>query len=232
MRRILTAALAIGFVGTAACAQAAEVDCNVNPNAAACSAQAHKQGREAAGGAAGAAVGATVGAVAGGPIGAVVGGVLGGAFGAAAAVPHDVRTYAEQHPVNSVTIRGDMDRDHRLPESVTIYKIPNNPKYGYIYVDHRPVIIKRQNRQIVYAPAPSNETTGSISVDVPHSTIVYVEKHPVRRVHIHGDVGVGFVVPHDVELHRVPDNSKYAYVYLENGPVLVRRSNREVVWVH
>jgi hypothetical protein len=236
-------------------------------------AHADERARRDVGAVTGAATGAATGAVLGGPIGAAAGGVVGAAIGAAAAIPPDARTYVVEHPVESVDINGDLSDGYVMPENVVIYKIPRQSRFGYVYVDGRPVIVRLHSRKVVYVgsvyhrddnarvetrhvgryravqddddsavdgqpaydePAyDGDDTTGAIPDDeAPAGVITYVERHRVAPVDMEGDVEEGYVVPRSVELVPVPDDPEYGYIYLDSGPVLVRRDTRRVIWVH
>jgi len=217
MRKFLYATAALAFIAASA-------------------AHADERGNTAAGAMTGAAAGAATGAAVGGPVGAAVGGVAGAAVGAAS-VPHHVRTYISEHPVESVQIHEHIARGDELPDSVTIHEIPDSPDYGYVYVDHRPVVVKRKTRKVVYEGEAREETDRTTTAAVsrggpPDEVITYVKKHHVHPVRIHEDVRVGAVLPDTVELTPVPDDPDYAYVYTDDGPVLVRKESRKVVWVH
>lgn len=192
-------------------------------------AHADDQKKRTFGATAGGATGAIAGAVVGGPVGAVVGGVAGAALGAETAVPEGVRTYVAENPVESVTLEAPLTAEYVVPESVTIHEIPADPGYGYIYVDGRPAVVKMDSRQVVYVPAA--DSTASVSVEVPDTVVTYVREHPVDPVVLEGKVSVGSPIPDSVELIEVPESPDYAYVYVDNGPVLVERSTRKVVWV-
>lgn len=197
-----------------------------------------------AGAIAGGATGAAVGAVAGGPLGAAVGGVAGAAIGAAASVPRDVRTYVVEHPVESVAVEGDLSEGYAVPDAVVIHRIPGHSRYGYVYVDDRPVIVRMSSRKVIYEgqrtamddeAVPQDDdmdTTGAIDTAAPPDRVItYVERHQVRPVELGDDVRMGYVVPDTVELTPVPDDPDYAYVYVDHGPVLVRRDTRRVIWM-
>jgi hypothetical protein len=189
---------------------------------------------QALGAVSGGATGAVAGAVVGGPIGAAVGGVAGMAIGAATTVPDDVRTYVVEHPVDSVAVQGELSTDYALPGAVVVHRIPDNPRYGYVYVQDRPVVVRMENRRIIYA-APGerdeSQTTGAITVQPPERVITYVERHQVAPIEVEGDLATGYVVPESVELTPVPDDPRYDYVYVQDRPVLVDRDTRRVVWV-
>ena len=189
---------------------------------------------QAAGAATGAAGGAVTGAVVGGPVGAAVGGVAGAIIGSAASVPHRARTYVVQHPVHSVQVQGELSEGYEIPQDVEIHRIPSEPSYGYVYIDNRPVIVRKKTRKVVYAATrrgTSGETTGSISAGAPPRTVVtYVERHHAHPVRLRTTVTVGRSLPSDVELRSIPSHPEYAYVYTETGPVIVRKKTRTVVW--
>lgn len=113
-------------------------------------AYANDNEKRAVGAASAGTTGAIGGAIVGGPVGAIVGGVAGATIGAAAAVPDEARTYVVEHPVESVRIEGELQPRVRLPQTVTIYEIPDSPGFGYVYVDERPVIVSMETREVVH----------------------------------------------------------------------------------
>jgi len=230
-------------------------------------AHADEQARRNVGAVTGAATGAATGALLGGPVGAAAGGVVGAAIGVAAAVPPDARTYVVEHPVESVDVNGSLSDGYVMPEDVVIYKIPHHSRFGYVYVDGQPVIVRLHSRKVVYAgdvyrrddnagvetrhagryravqddddsavdgqPAYDEDTTDAIPDDgPPDGVITYIERHRVAPVDMEGDIEEGYVVPRSVELVPVPEDPAYGYIYLDSGPVLVRRDTRRVIWVH
>ncbi|MGN6769582.1 MAG: DUF1236 domain-containing protein [Rhizobiaceae bacterium] len=215
MRKILYASVAIAFLGISA-------------------AHADDQDRRALGATAGGATGAVAGAVIGGPVGAAVGGVAGLAIGAATAVPHSVRTYVVEHPVESVDVEGQLSNDYALPATVAVHPVPDHPRYGYVYIQDRPVVVRMKSRKIVYAGAGERHDqtrTGAIRVEEPpRHVITYIERHQVMPAEVEGDVTTGYVMPDSVELTPVPDNPRYDYVYVQNRPVLVDPQTRRVIW--
>ncbi len=166
--------------------------------------------------------GAVTGAIVGGPVGAVVGGFAGAVLGTAAAVPEPAVDYVVANPVEPVVIEGSVSAGMAVPEAVALTPIPDYPEYAYVYVDGRPVLVRIENREVVYSP-------GYV---VAPQTVTYVESNPLDPVAIDGDVAVGTVVPQSVELVAVPSDPSYAYVYTDAGPVLVNTSSRTVVWVN
>lgn len=210
MRKFLMAGAALALIGATA-------------------AHADDQDKELFGAGAGGATGAAAGAIVGGPVGAVVGGIAGAALGAATAVPDEARVYVMENPVQSVTVQGELTTDYRFAEGVTLTPIPDHPDFAYIYVNERPVIVRADSRQIVYAPEV--ETTASITPDIPETTITYVERNPIDPVVIDGGVAAGTVIPDGVSIVEIPDNPNYGYIYVEDRPVLIDRGSRQVIWV-
>jgi hypothetical protein len=213
MRKILMAGAALALIG----ATAAHAD------------DADKRDKEVLGGAAAGTAGAVAGGLVGGPVGAVVGGVAGFAIGAEAAVPEDARVYVMENPIPPVVVERQVTAESRFDDTVTLTPIPDHPDLAYVYVDNRPVIVRVDSRQVVYAPEV--ETTASVSSDIPETTITYVERHPVDPVILEGPVQAGVVIPETVQIVEVPENPNYGYVYVDNRPVLIDRGTREVIWV-
>jgi len=218
MRKLLYATAALALIAASATAHAGERD------------------KATAGAMVGGAAGAATGAVIGGPVGAAIGGIAGAAIGSAS-VPHHVRTYIVEHPVESVHIRGDISRGDELPDSVTLHEIPDNPDYGYVYIDRRPVVVRMRNREVIYEGRAVDDVDRGTTAAVPESqppdeAITYAEEHQVEPVPIDEDIRVGSVLPDTIVLTPVPDDPDYAYIYTDNGPVLVRRETRRVIWVH
>jgi len=61
-------------------------------------------------------------------------------------------------------------------------------------------------------------------------TVTYVEKNPLPPVYLEGEVITGAVVPDAVTLVPVPD-SQFAYLNINDTPVLVNPDNRQIVYV-
>ncbi|NVP54820.1 DUF1236 domain-containing protein [Mycoplana rhizolycopersici] len=211
MKKVLIAGVALVIAGTAM-AHAEE-----------------KKPNPAIGAATGGATGALTGALIGGPVGAAIGGVAGATLGAAASVPQEARTYVIEHPVEPVILDGPVSAETRLREDVVLTPIPEHPDLGYVYVENRPVIVRTNDRQVIYVD--DVQTTGSIAPAVPETTITYIERHPVGPVVLEGPVAAGTVVPDDVDIVAVPDSPDYGYIYVDERPVLIERSSRKVLWV-
>jgi hypothetical protein len=61
------------------------------------------------------------------------------------------------------------------------------------------------------------------------STVEYSSMNPVDPVFIEGDLDVGYVVPADVEIHAVPDDDRYGYIYANNRVYIIDLESRAVV---
>jgi hypothetical protein len=91
----------------------------------------------AAGGMGGAVGGAAVGAVVGGPVGAVVGAGVGAIVGSSLP-PQPSLTYSQPVVVGQV-----------LPETVTVYPVPQYRQYDYTIINNHRVIIDPRTRRVV-----------------------------------------------------------------------------------
>lgn len=96
---------------------------------------------------AGAATGAVAGAFIGGPVGAAVGGAAGLIVGDQ--IDPAVTTYVESNPVEPVYLDGEAVVGARVPETVTLYEIPD-ARYRYVYANGQPILIDADSRQVVY----------------------------------------------------------------------------------
>lgn len=73
-------------------------------------------------------------------------------------------------------------------------------------------------------------TAGTV-IDPPQEVTTYVQTNAPEPVYLEGEVVVGAQVPETVELREVPDYD-YRYVNVNNQPVLVDPSNRQIVYVY
>lgn len=206
MKKLLLASVAVISLGAMvpAFAQTTNADANATVGATA-----------------GGAGGAALGFVLGGPIGAVIGGFAGATLGAEVGVSATTVEFAGTHQVDPIFIDGSVDVGVTLPETVKIYPVEGDDKYGYVYVNDRVWIVDMQTRTLVQSP-------GYL---VPQTTADFVVSNPVTSVTVDGDIVVGYVVPTDVQLTAVADNKTYGYTYLNDHPVLVDNSTRAIVWI-
>lgn len=68
----------------------------------------------------------------------------------APAVPETTITYIERHPTGPVVLEGPVAAGTVIPEDVDLVAVPENPDYGYIYVEERPVLVDRGSRQVLW----------------------------------------------------------------------------------
>lgn len=141
-------------------------------------------------------------------------------------VPQAARDYVIANPSDPVVIEGEISDGYVIPDVVAIHPIPDNPDFGYIYVDGEPVIVSMRNREVVYYVDEPN--AGPL---VPDEVVTYIEANPVDPIVIEGPVEEGTVIPEDVPLVAVPDRPTYSYVYVEDRPALIETSTRRVVWL-
>ncbi|GAA5542772.1 MULTISPECIES: DUF1236 domain-containing protein [Brucella] len=144
-------------------------------------------------------------------------------------VPQSARDYVIAHPVDPVVIQDDIAQGYVVPEAVVVRPIPDNPDFGYIYVNGEPVIVSMQNRQVVYYDEGPN--AGPPVPVVPDDVVTFIESHPIEPITIEGELTEGMVIPEDVPLVAVPDQPNYSYVYIDQRPALVEPQTRRVIWV-
>lgn len=96
--------------------------------------------------------GAAMGALIGGPVGAVAGAAIGGTSASVANVEptEEVATYVTTNSVDPVYLEGEVVVGAGVPETVTIYDIPEQPDYRYAEINGQTVLINPENRSIVY----------------------------------------------------------------------------------
>ncbi len=96
--------------------------------------------------------GAAMGALIGGPVGAVAGAAIGGTSASVANVEptEEVTTYVTTNTVDPVYVEGEVVVGAGVPETVTIYDIPEQPDYRYAEINGQTVLINPENRNIVY----------------------------------------------------------------------------------
>ena len=111
---------------------------------------AETAGQNAADAAVGGAAGAAVGALVGGPVGAVVGAAIGGSSAAAAEPPAEVQTYITANPQDPVVLDGEVVVGAGIPDTVTLYDIPDQPDYKYVTVNGQTVLVNPADRKIVH----------------------------------------------------------------------------------
>ncbi|WP_341643336.1 hypothetical protein [Thauera sp. SDU_THAU2] len=121
--------------------------------------------------------GAAAGAVAGGVVGGPIGPRLAASSAWRSAARRPFRTtpvsMSPENPAPPVVLDGELTAETRFDDTVVLTPIPDHPDLAYVYIDNRPVIVRTDSRQVVYAPAVEATTTGSVLPDVPESTITY-----------------------------------------------------------
>ncbi|WP_429810100.1 DUF1236 domain-containing protein [Ensifer sp. B1-9] len=64
-------------------------------------------------------------------------------------VPGEVKTYVLEQSSPSVVYQGDLVVGTRLPDTVEVHTIPNQPAYGYVVLNDRRVLINPQTREVI-----------------------------------------------------------------------------------
>ena len=106
---------------------------------------------EREGAAAGVVAGSLLAYAVGGPVGGVIaGGILGGAAGSAIAEPStETVTYIQSNPVETVYLDGEVAVGAGVPQTVTLYDIPDAPEYRYVNINGETVLVDSSNNAIV-----------------------------------------------------------------------------------
>jgi hypothetical protein len=54
------------------------------------------------------------------------------------------------NPVDPIEAEGDVVVGYVLPDGVTVTPVPNDPYYGYVYLDGRPALVDNSSRTVVW----------------------------------------------------------------------------------
>jgi hypothetical protein len=65
-------------------------------------------------------------------------------------IPEDVVAYVEANPVPSVELDAEVSAGFTLEGDIEVAAIPDNPSYGYIYVDDRPALVDLDSNTVVW----------------------------------------------------------------------------------
>lgn len=141
-------------------------------------------------------------------------------------VPQTVQEYVITHPADPVIIKENITVGYVLPQTVQVHPIPDDPSFGYIYVDGDPVIVSMDNRQVVYYAEEPN--SGPL---IPTGIVTYIESNPLPPVVYEGEIVEGTVIPDTLPLKVIPDQPSYSYIYINERPALVETNTRRILWV-
>lgn len=64
-------------------------------------------------------------------------------------VPGEVRTYVLEQSSPSVVYEGELVVGTRLPDTVEIHTIPDQPEYAYVILNDRRVLVSPQSREVI-----------------------------------------------------------------------------------
>jgi len=172
----------------------------------------------AAGAAVGATTGGTIGFFLGGPLGAIIGGFSGAMIGGT--VSEASVTYAGNHPVDQVYLDTDLDVGVKVSGDVKLYPIEGDDDLSYFYANGRVWIVSSSSGEIVASP-------GYV---IPERAVAYVKANPTTSITFKGKIEPGVVLD-DVDVADIPDARGYAYVYVDDRPVLLDARSRTVLWI-
>jgi hypothetical protein len=65
-------------------------------------------------------------------------------------LPQQTVTYIESNPVDPITIEGELSVGATIPADVELVEIPDSPRFSYVYVQDRPVVVDRDSRTVVW----------------------------------------------------------------------------------
>lgn len=58
--------------------------------------------------------------------------------------------YAVANPVDPIQAGGDVVVGYVLPENTVVTPVPNDPAYGYVYINDRPALVDNSTRTVVW----------------------------------------------------------------------------------
>jgi hypothetical protein len=159
-------------------------------------------------------------------------GPMAGPVVAVVPAPEPVRTYVIANPRPAVQLEGKISQGYVVPDSVELVPVPDNPDYVYFYAgDNRPVIVRAQDRSVVYVDANTVVDGAPMVGDgIPDELIGYVRDNPIDPLTIEGDIDVGYEVPVDARLQPVDGYKGYSYFYHNGRPYVVDQTSRRVVY--
>ena len=150
--------------------------------------------------------------------------------------PDSVRRYIVDNPRPPVVLEGRISQGSVVPMDVELVPVPENPDYVYFYDgDNRPVVVRAQDRQVVYVDEdgipldPQDEVVPSQDA-MPDELIGYVRENPLDPVAIEGDVDIGYEVPAGAALEPVAGYDGYSYFYHDGRPYVVKTAERRVIY--
>lgn len=108
------------------------------------------EAKQAADTAVGGAAGAAMGALVAGPLGAVIGAAAGGATASLPDPDPAIKTYVVANPHDPVVLDGEVVVGAGVPDTVTLYDVPDFPDYKYVTINGQTVLVTPTDRKIVY----------------------------------------------------------------------------------
>ena len=65
-------------------------------------------------------------------------------------VSQSAADFAIANPVDPVNAEGDVLVGYVLPDGATITPVPDDPYYGYVYIDGRPALVENASRTVIW----------------------------------------------------------------------------------
>ena len=65
-------------------------------------------------------------------------------------VSQSAADFAVANPVDPINAEGDVVVGYVLPQDVVISEVPEDPYYGYVYIDGRPALVESASRTVVW----------------------------------------------------------------------------------
>lgn len=66
------------------------------------------------------------------------------------AVSERAISYVEANPSTSITVSGDFGPGYVFESDVDFAPVPDDPAYGYVYIDGRPALVDRSSRTVIW----------------------------------------------------------------------------------
>jgi hypothetical protein len=65
-------------------------------------------------------------------------------------IPERAVTFIEANPTASIEFDGELSAGVELDADIEIAEVPDDPMYGYVYINDRPVLVDRGTRMIIW----------------------------------------------------------------------------------
>ncbi|SMQ85665.1 Protein of unknown function [Devosia lucknowensis] len=65
-------------------------------------------------------------------------------------VSQSAADFAVANPIDPINAQGDVVVGYVLPDGTTVTPVPEDPYYGYVYIDGRPALVENSTRTVVW----------------------------------------------------------------------------------